>query len=78
MRSKKRRVVKTAHRNNSVLSLDFLRHPKTPVRGAGIGLVLMVGGWLLVMSIVTIIGIIIFVPSVGAMVMKTLGMKSRA
>lgn len=64
------------HKNKkTLLSLDFLKHPKAPIRGAGIGLVVMVVGWLFVMSLVTLIGVIIFIPSAGVMIMKALGLK---
>ncbi|MCL4366794.1 hypothetical protein M1563_01350 [Patescibacteria group bacterium] len=70
MKSKKRRVARSSRKQSSFLSLDFLKHHKTPFHGATLGLGLIVLGSLVAIGIVTIIGIIVFVPSMGAMIIK--------
>ena len=71
MKSKKRSLVKST-KKSSCLILDFLKHKKLPFHGAASGLALMVVGSIIAISIISIIGLIIFVPSVGAMAMKLL------
>lgn len=58
--------------SKSFLPTDFLNFKKTPIHGVGLGVVLIIIGWLITLGLVTLVGVIIFVPSAGAMVMKYL------
>lgn len=71
MKSKKYHVAKHT-KKQSFLSLDFLKHPKLPFRGTVSGLALIIVGWLIAVTAVIVIGILIFVPSVGSYAMKFL------